>query len=368
VDQLAAAVAGFHQNARIGVEGVAEEWPEYLRENAGQMIKTIASTAGQETSAMLGVVSDWLEDFFQHSFSLIEDRILDGFVRECHGDLHLANVVHWGDRLVPFDGVEFNEHLRWIDILSDAAFLAMDFAARGHVDLSRQFINAYLERTGDYDSLSLLRLFLVYRALVRALTAAMRDDHTDMRAHVELAHRFIHPDVPTLWITHGVSGSGKTTLSENIIQRHDAIRLRSDIERKRMFGLTPHERPSAMLTDRLYCDASSERTYQRLLDLARQVLKAGYSVIVDATFLKRADRQRFGELARQQRVSYAILDCHSDLPTLRKRILDRAEAEDDASDADAQVLENQIATDEPLSEDERAHVVETPDIVQFAEH
>lgn len=368
VDQLAATVARFHQQARVGKVGVAAGWPEFLQANAGQIITALASSTNRPASTTLVVVRDWLDNFFLQSFSSINDRVAAGFVRECHGDLHLANVVHWADRLVPFDGVEFNEHLRWIDTLSDAAFLAMDFAARGHLDLSRRFTNAYLERSGDYESLHLLPLFLVYRSLVRALAASMRGDHADEAKHVELAYRFTLHELPQLWITHGFSGSGKTTLSENVVQRHDAIRLRSDVERKRMLGLSPHERPSGVIAERLYCDDSNEQTYQRLHDLAHDVLAAGYSVIVDATFLKHADRQRFQTLAEQQGISFAILDCHGDLQTLRQRVADRADAGDDASDADIQVLEHQIMNDESLSEDERDHVIETPDIVRFAEH
>jgi len=368
VDQLAATVAGFHQKASVGKNGVAAEWPEFLRENAGQIIRTLASTANHKASTKLDVLGDWLDDFFGRSFTSIDDRVAAGFVRECHGDLHLANVVHWENQLVPFDGIEFNEHLRWIDTLSDAAFLAMDFAAHNRLDLSRRFTNAYLERTGDYDSLHLLRLFLVYRSLVRALAASMRDDQVDTNKHVALAHQFTLGDVPQLWITHGLSGSGKTTLSQNVIQRRDAIRLRSDIERKRMFGLLPHMRPAAELTSKLYSDDSNKRTYLRLHELARGVLAAGYSVIVDATFLKQADRQRFRDLAEKEGVCFAILDCQSDVQTLRKRVADRANQGNDASDADIQVLEHQIANNEPLSDEERDLVVDIPDVMQFAKH
>ena len=183
---------------------------------------------------------------------LFSQRVANGFIRECHGDLHLANVIHWRGRLMPFDGIEFNDEFRWIDVMSDATFLAMDLAARGHLDLCRSFINAYLEQTGDHASLALLRWYLVYRALVRSKVASIRSEQAgqseserksaleDCQSHIELAYRFTLREPPCLWITHGLSGSGKTTGSECVVQRRGAIRLRSDLERKRHFGARAH--------------------------------------------------------------------------------------------------------------------------------
>lgn len=367
VFQLACVVAQFHREATVRQDAIASQWPDFLVKNVHQIIATLGATADPKAAATLKVLHAWSNDFFGHHLQELTDRVDAGFVRECHGDLHLANVVYWGDRLVPFDGIEFNDHLRWIDVLNDAAFLAMDLAARGHLDLSRSFLNAYLERTGDYDSLELLRLFLFYRSLVRALAASMRSDRRDEQDHVDLAYRFTLKETPRLWITHGVSGSGKTTLSEAVVQRHDAFRLRSDIERKRLFELSPTERPSAEIRETMYGDEANEPTYQRLSDLADGILRAGYSVIIDATFLKRADRERFYQLAKSRGVGLSVLDCHSDPQTLRQRVTDRAARGHDASDADLEVLEYQLSHHEPLSDTEREHVIEIPDSVQIAE-
>lgn len=366
--KLADVVAEFHGDAAVGNDAIASQWPDFLVRNVGQIIATIQATADPKTAAMLKALHGWSNDFFADHLQALTNRVDAGFIRECHGDLHLANVVHWQGRLVPFDGIEFNEHLRWIDVLSDAAFLAMDLAARGHLDLSRSFLNAYFERTGDYGSSELLRLFLFYRSLVRALAASMRSDTDDLCEHVDLAYRFTLRETPQLWITHGFSGSGKTTLSEAVVQRHEAFRLRSDVERKKMYGLCPTSRPSANLNAKMYSSAASEKTYERLCDLARGILRAGYSVIIDATFLKRADRDRFHELAQEEGVGFSILDCRSDLQTLCQRVADRAARGDDASDADLKVLEHQLANHEPLSVTEREHVIDIPDIIQIAEH
>ncbi|QDT61385.1 Zeta toxin [Stieleria bergensis] len=367
VFRLAETVATFHQSANVGHDRIAAQWPDFLVRNVHEIIETLQRDATPGEAAILKVLHDWSNEFFRDHLDLLSQRIEGGFIRSCHGDLHLANVVQWNGELIPFDGIEFNERLQWIDVLSDAAFLAMDFAARGHLDLSRSFMNAYLERTGDYGSLDLLRLFLFYRALVRGLAASMRGDEQDRQEHFELAYRFTLRESPRLWITHGFSGSGKTTLSEAVVQRHEAFRLRSDIERKRLFGLSPTDRPSADVRSKMYDPQTNERTYARLTELASNILHAGYSVILDATFLKRADRQRFHDIAQRQGVPFAILDCHSDPQTLRQRIADRIERDDDASDADLDVLDHQITHHEPLSDIERTFVVDMPDVVQIAD-
>jgi aminoglycoside phosphotransferase family enzyme/predicted kinase len=379
VIQLADIVASFHRTAAVCDPDFAAAWPDFLVKNIDQIVSDISSQVDRETAVNLKVLHQWSDDFLSVHLSTLAARGDAGFIRECHGDLHLRNVVHWDDRLTPFDGIEFNEQLRWIDVLSDAAFLTMDFAAHGHLNLSHSFMNAYLERAGDYDSLVLLRWFLMYRSLVRAFAASIRlrqggltsDDieaaQRDICDHIQLARRFTQSEEPRLWITHGFSGSGKTTLSENVIERHDAFRLRSDIERKRIFGLLPSERPSVELQAKMYNDDASEKTYGRLEELASKILRAGYGVIIDATFLKRHDRDRFHDLAKQAGVAFAILDCQADESTLRQRIADRLARNDDASDADLKVLDCQLRGQQPLTESEREYVVEIPDLVKIAE-
>src|SRR6056297_124823 len=174
VKQLAGVVATFHHDATVCDPDFAAGWTDFLVKNIHQVIGEVASQVDDETAATLKTLHAWSDDYFTAYLRTFAGRVDSGFIRECHGDLHLQNVVHWRHRLIPFDGIEFNERLRWIDVLSDAGFLAMDLAARGHPDLSRSFLNAYLERTGDYDSLVVLRWFLFYRALIRALAASMR--------------------------------------------------------------------------------------------------------------------------------------------------------------------------------------------------
>jgi aminoglycoside phosphotransferase family enzyme/predicted kinase len=363
--RLADSIASFHHNAAPLPDSMRWGSPELVREDAMANFADLAASDLGNQAETLAALKDWTEQFYADHQGLLAQRVANGFVRECHGDLHLANVIDWRGKMMPFDGVEFNDRFRWIDVLSDAAFLAMDLAARDHWELSRSFINGYLERTGDHASLPLLRWYLVFRALVRAKVDALKAQQggadrpaalEKCHGHLQLAYQFTLPQQPCLWITHGFSGSGKTTGSEAIVRQRGAFRLRSDLERKRHFGMSPWDRPASDQTEKIYSTAATNATYGRLRRLARTILQGGDSVIVDATFLQRQQRDSFRELAESLGVSFAMLDFTADTATLRERITERLAAGSDASDADLGVLERQIQTDQPLGEDEQAQV------------
>jgi uncharacterized protein len=275
---------------------------------------------------------------------------------------------------IPFDGIEFSEEFRWIDTLSDAAFTAMDFAANGRLDFCHSFINAYLEATGDYGAVDVLQWYLVYRAMVRAKVAAMRAAQLDFGSAervaamdeldklLSLASLFtsVHREPAQLWITYGVSGSGKTSGSEQIVQRHGAVRLRADVERKRMAGVPHSVLPSSSrlpaISEGLYSAAMTEMTYQRLAKLAEELLRAGESVIIDAACLKRWQRDMFHDVAKRLQIGYRILAFHAEHSILRQRITERLRVGSDASDADHTVLEAQLASIEHLDADEMPFV------------
>lgn len=371
--QLATVIADFHHQAARLRHGSPWGKIDSVLENANANLVDLTASATVETLPTLRTLESWTESYFTQHQTEFGQRVANGFIRECHGDLHLSNIVRWNDQWIPFDGIEFSEDYRWIDVMSDAAFLAMDFAANGHLESCRSFINAYLDQTGDHASLALLRWYLVYRALVRGKVAKMRAEQSvtseldrqsalsDCKDHIDLAYRFTLTETPELWITHGLSGSGKTTASELVVQRRGAIRLRSDMERKRHFGLSGIDRPNEKMKQKMYCDSGHAATYGRLRRLASHILRAGYSVIVDATFLKRHDRESFQQLARDEGVAFGILDCHADQQTLRQRIADRMSARNDPSDADTNVLTAQLAFQEPLTSSEREQVVTIPE-------
>lgn len=302
----------------------------------------------------------WLHRELRTLLPVWEARRTEGRVRECHGDLHLANVLQLNDEATAFDGIEFNAELRWIDVLSDMAFLAMDLLAHGRRDLAFRFLNAYLEASGDYGGLQTLRFYMVYRALVRGVVAAIkqaeREVHLnrdpDMFGYLSLAIALSNDADPRLAITHGLPGSGKTFTSQALLETVGAIRIRSDIERKRLFGLSALDASVDRIPGGIYDSAATANTYTRLRALSQVALQAGWPVIVDAAFLRRDERAEFAALADSIHVPFSILDCQAPEPVLRERIERRQASGGDASEADVAVLERLLNADEPLDERE----------------
>jgi aminoglycoside phosphotransferase family enzyme/predicted kinase len=289
---------------------------------------------------------------------VFEARASNGFIRECHGDLHLANLVALENRIVPFDCIEFNPELRWIDTVSDVAFLIMDLMAHERTDLAFAFLNAWLEDNGDYGGLEVLRYYLVYRCMVRVIVASIKfaqsqtstGDTEDAQGYLELARILAQPSQPRLILMHGLSGSGKTWLSERLVPALPAIRVRSDLERKRMYGGLNAE-------NGLYGNKATEATYKTLAQQVETGLRAGFNMIADATFLRRRHRSLFLELAACLGVQPVIIDCTAPVKTLQDRIRRRVAEQKDASDADLAILQQQLDDHEELDEAERQFVI-----------
>lgn len=375
IDSLAAGIARFH--AALPVAGAASEFGTADSVNAAalqnyeQLRELLTGDADRKRIAALEAAT---EAEYVECKGKLEARRAQGFVRECHGDLHLGNIVLVGDQPVPFDGIEFNPALRWIDVMDEVAFLMMDLLHRNHPELAWRFLNAYLEAGGDYGGLSVLRFYLAYRATVRAKVCAIRASQDDIsrhaksaemvacRSYLALAGQCLAQYAPALTITHGVPGSGKTTFSQLALQQMGAVRIRSDVERKRIFGLDMLENSRALVGD-IYSPEATRRTYARLLELACQILLAGFAVIVDAAFLKQDERETFRQLAQSISVPFAIATLHARDITLRKRILQRR---NDASEADVAVLDMLLSVQQPLSPSELARAAgftteESPD-------
>ncbi|WP_234744787.1 bifunctional aminoglycoside phosphotransferase/ATP-binding protein [Burkholderia sp. WTPI3] len=295
----------------------------------------------------------WHEAELSRIAPLLADRHAHGFVRACHGDLHLDNIVRWRNRILMFDCIEFNDTLRWIDVASDLAFALMDFSAHGRDDCAHRLLSGWLARTGDRAALGVLPCYFVYRALVRALTARLRGDEAARARYLRIASAMAHArrDArPALLLCHGVSGSGKSLASRALAERLGAIRLSSDVERKRCAGIPEETR----LSPDAYSDTAIDRIYETLLSEAGVVLATGYTAIVDATFLRERNRAAFVSLAARLGVRVAILDFAASQATLAARVAARAARGCDPSDADTAVLARQIEHADPLTEPEAA--------------
>ncbi|MDO9225468.1 MAG: AAA family ATPase [Pseudomonadota bacterium] len=266
-----------------------------------------------------------------------------------------------GGRPLIFDGIEFNPGLRCIDCISDVAFLGMDLMHRGLAPLAWRFLDRYLQHTGDYAGLAALPYYLVYRALVRAKVAALRASQSDQDlsealSYLALAERFTRRPAPALLLMHGVSGSGKTWFSQHLLEQLPAIRVRSDVERKRLYGLDALA-DSRALGENIYSREAGERTLARLLEVTQALLNAGFRVIVDATFIKRDWREPLRTLAETLALPWFIIALEAPAEVLRQRLLDRQAAGRDASEAGVDVLAAQLTAVEAFSEFELSHVV-----------
>ena len=338
---------------------------EITRAALGNVRQTEHALEGSVSREDLSAVREWITRGCVKLERVFAERKRIGAIREGHGDLHMENLVYWEDRIVPFDALEFDPRLRWIDVMDEAAFLVMDLMAHDEPGLACEFLNRYLEITGDYSGLEVFRFYLVHRALVRAKVAAIKaaqraptEENVAAQAKTDLylrcARSLIRPAAPILLITHGLSGSGKTTTTNELISRLPAIRCRSDLERKRLHGVAPLEKSGSELGAGLYAPDSTRETYERLLHHAALGLRAGLNVVVDATFLRRAERVSFSRLAAKERARFVILDFSAAEPVLRERIEQRAARGGAVSEATLEVLDHQVATREPLSAEEQS--------------
>ena len=303
------------------------------------------------------------------------DRQGTGFVRECHGDLHLANLMRLESGITAFDCVEFNADLRNIDVISDVSFLVMDLVSRGREDLAFTFLNRYLERSGDYDGMEIFGLYYVYHALIRAKILAIRSiersteatrrsDLAEMHHFCDVARCWFTPRRPMLLLMHGFSGSGKTWLSQQLLGQLPAIRVRSDIERKRLYGLAEDESSKSAIGAGIYSATAKSDVYEALAVAARKLLQSGHNVIADAAFLSRNERQRFSELASDAGSDLIIVDARASEEELERRVDTRGRNAAGPSEADLDVLRYQRENADTLTEAEllRTIVIDTDKI------
>jgi aminoglycoside phosphotransferase family enzyme/predicted kinase len=283
---------------------------------------------------------------------LMRARQAAGRVVEGHGDLHLANIVWHDGAPLLFDALEFEPELRWGDRIADPAFTFMDLLDHGLPGLAWRFLSAWCEAGGDHDALPLLRWQAAYRAAVRAKVAALQGQPEAAARRMALARRLAAAPPPTLWITSGLSGSGKSSAALQLVERAGAVRVRSDVERKRLHGLAPTARPADPA--QIYGADSTARTYSRLGELAAAGLAGGVSMVVDAACLRRAERDALRRVADLAGAACRLLVIDAPDATLRERIGRRLRDGADPSDADAAVLELQLRVQEPVADDEAA--------------
>lgn len=365
LDEAADYVAAFHAATPVMTLQQPYGLPADMRQAVLENFAVAAANLPDQAGVELDRLNSWSEAEYDSHLACMESRRREGFVRECHGDLHLANLARYQDRVLAFDRIEFNESFRWLDVMNDSAFLIMDLLFHDRSDLAFRFLNRYLQQTGDYEGLALLRYYTVYRAMVRAKVAVLRRaqlhdaasrDATlrDAMRHIRLATSVTQRHPAILVIMHGVSGSGKTWVSDYLMSALPAIRLRSDVERKRLHGLDYRASSQSPVGGKLYTDSATLRTYERLCKLTASICNAGYAVIVDAACLSKWQRSMLADLARELAIPWLIVNCRAPESVLRQRLQARLAAGHDASEADLSVLEHQLEMAEPLDQHEIA--------------
>ncbi len=365
--RLADRLAEFHCRAAVAPDDAGFDYVAQLRNSVlGNVATLLAHLSALQEFPAMGQLIDWTHDSLHDLHQRFRKRQSRGYIRECHGDLHAHNIVRWQGQLTPFDCLEFDPKLRWIDVMNDVAFLVMDLVGHDRKDLAYKFLSRYVEQTGDYAGIRLLPFYAVHRALVRAMVDAVSGEQKPaerlelngrLHGRISTALQFMNPKRPSLIIMHGPSGSGKSWLSERLVPLVAAVRLRSDLERKRLTEAQPTAGADSATSPDLYTPAFNRQTYARLLKCAESCLLGGVSVIVDAAFLNADDRKRFNSLADRCGASFVILSCIADKAEMARRIASRAQENADPSEATVAVLENQLQGFVPLRADEFSHVI-----------
>lgn len=378
VTALGQRLAEFHLDAKVAPTMRAPEKTEQICSSLfGNLSQLLQSANLIEQRARLERLVAWTRNTARELEPSFLFRESEGFVREGHGDLHAANIVRHDGHLVPFDCIEFDPSLRWIDVIDDVAFLVMDLMSHERADLVTALLSRYLEVTGDYAGMRLLPFYAAYRALVRAKVDALSVRSVPARAaefrerlerRLRAAESWTTHRQPTLILMHGASGSGKSWLSSRLVPEIPAIRIRSDLERKRLAHLNSTQSAAAGVRQGIYSQRFSHRTYERLAECAEECLRAGFNVIVDASFLEADDRERFHALARELGAAHLIVSCEADAITLSERITERSSSGEDPSDATLAVLDAQLREFKPISASEDLSVIavdtQMPNVVQ----
>ncbi|HSM83286.1 MAG TPA: AAA family ATPase [Nodosilinea sp.] len=360
MEELAAAVAEFHLGAEtsdyIRGFGAVAQIRQAFDENYAQ---TEGYIGGPQTQAQFDETKAYTDAFFASRGELFERRVAQNWIRACHGDLHLNNLCLWQRQLYLFDCIEFNEPFRYVDVMYDVGFVVMDLLSKDCGALATVFLNHYVERTGDWEGIQLLPLYISRQAYVRAKVTSFLlgdpavDEETKRRAaetaagYYRLAWSVCQPRAGEVYLMAGLSGSGKSTTARLLAQHTQALHLRSDAVRKHLAGVPLDQRGD----ESLYRPEMTAKTYDRLLELGVTLATLGYGVVLDAKYDRESLRRAAVERIRAAGLPLTILHCTAPAAVLEQRVRDRTQ---DIADATVTVLQQQHM--EPFTEAEQAWV------------
>lgn len=370
VQTLAGVVAQYHVGAEtsdyIRSFGEVAQIRQAFDENYAQ---TEQYVGGPQTQAQFEQTRDYSDRFFSQNQALFASRVQNNCIRACHGDLHLGNVCYWQNQLMLFDCIEFNEPFRFVDVMYDVAFMVMDLQAKQRPDLANLFLNTYIEQTGDWEGLQVLPLYISRQAYVRAkVTSFLLNDPAVSEAakqtasqtaamYYRLSWQSTQAQAGKIFLMSGLSGAGKTTVARQLAPQIGAIHIRSDAVRKHLAGIPLNQRgdQSGQFGSGIYTPEMTQKTYDRLQELALLLAKQGWSVILDAKYDRQALRQPVMTEAESHHLTVKILRCTAPLEVLRDRLNAR---QGDIADATAELITDQIKAAEPFTAAEQARAIE----------
>jgi hypothetical protein len=361
---LAERIAAFHTSSERstdidqfgGLEIVTANWRENFEQTEPYLGRTI-------TRSQFDGIRAFVDRVLLEDEALFAQRVEEGRVRDCHGDMRTDAVCFEDDRVSIYDCIEFNERFRYSDVASDIGFLAMDLEFRDRRDLSNELLGRYLGSTLDSTLPLLLPFYKCYRAYVRGKVDGFQLDQpeisdeqkakvtADARRYFDLAESYATQALSdTLIITIGVTGSGKSYLANALAAHLGAVVVSSDVTRKRLLDIEPGERHFEPFEGGIYTPEVTEQTYAAMIEEARHWLQQSKPVILDASFLAKWQRRLAQTLAAESNARFVALECDADEQTVWERLSERKGDKRVVSDGRWEIYQVQQERRDPVDE------------------
>lgn len=371
MDSLARKIALFHQQARTGERidemGGIENIRHNNEENFAETTHYINVTIPEYQYTF---IKDYVNKFLKKNENIFEKRITNHKIRDCHGDLHLDHICI-NDEITIFDCIEFNERFRYGDVAEDVAFLTMDIDFNGYAQHAESFVHSYIKYSSDIDMLKVLNFYRCYYAYVRGkvtslrlsqkeITKKERRDITNIaKRYFDLAYTYAaRLEKPILIITAGLMGSGKSYQARKIAERLDAEIIRTDVLRKELFDLKTTDKHYEDFGKGIYSEDISRLVYEKAFDLTKQKIKQRKTVIIDASFKRRAEREKAMEMAKTLNTRFYILECICSDNVTKNRLEKRMRENDNASDGRWELFQQQKNDFDFINEvPENSHII-----------
>lgn len=358
LDKVAVKMAEFHARAATNDTISSFGSPDSIKvntdENFSQACKYIGPILPQRS---YDTAMNFTNKFMVDNAALLRQRVASGKIKDCHGDLHAAHIC-FADDIYIYDCIEFNDRFRYCDVANEIAFLAMDMDRYGRADLSDSFVRSYIKASGDNGIAPLLDFYKCYRAYVRGKVACFKYDDPllkdktaimdEAKLYFNLAYKYANKK-PLVMIVTGLIGTGKTTIAEAVGRGLGYNVLSSDIIRKQLAEVPLTERHYDNFDSGIYSREFTQKTYNELFSRAKDLVIKGQSVMLDASFKKKADRLVAFKLAKECGADFLAIECVADESTIKER-LEKRQKEGAVSDGRWEIFADIKKEFDPVNE------------------